>query len=197
MIRITWQRVNSGEIFQNPARNEEPYAALRSLAVHELGYGGQLTSVDTVGNHASITVVTRVLNCVDTTTFSGTPEEMRILLEFCACYALVAQARDMNRLSQQVLDTLGVNSNTLLITNMGPMLIGNSEVLTALAIWVGVRTEEEMNLAREVVSRNNRRSMNSGLVCLIEIIEFVRELGCSFEEACQQIGGVTPQPSAL
>jgi len=191
LVKITGQRVKPGEVFTNPKRAEEPYEALRSLAVFELGYGGQLTSVDITDFQASIAVVTRVLNCVDTTIFSGTREDMTVLLEFAACYAAVVASRDLNKLSQQVLDTLGVNYNTLLLVKFSPIIIGSREVLSALAILAGARTEKDISLAMEVLSANSQ-SMNSGLLKFIEVIEYVRELECSFEDACQQIGGIRP-----
>lgn len=186
MIRITGHRINSGERFETPARSEEPYEALRSLAVYELGYGGRLTNFILTDNQAEVTVRTNICNCVDTTVFSGTREEMEILLQFLGCYAAIVQIRDLDRMSQEVLDMLG-NSNTLIITHLGPMLMGMSEIFSALVVWAEL-DEDQVELAQDVVSHNTR-SGRSGLVSLIEVIEFVRELGVSFEDACREVGG--------
>lgn len=195
MVNITGNRNNSGVDYPNKPQVVEIYRALQKLAIYELGYGGRITSVNTVAGNIVITVVTRIMNCIDTTVFSGTQEEMSLLLEFLGYYAEVEKVRDMGRLSQAVIDALGGRMPTLVLVNWGPILIGMSEMFSVLVAFAGLKTQEQVRLAREMVSFNTRTPgrdgyYQNGLVTLLEVIEYVRELGVSFEDACQQIGGV-------
>ena len=162
------------------------YQALRILAVHELGFGGSITDINARNGQTTVIVVTPVMRCTDTTVFFGSDEEMSMLMEFFGCYATVVRARDLNRMSQEVLDALR-GCNTLLLVNLSLILIGSSEVFSALTIWAGLETQEQVVMARDVVAVNTR-SGHSGLNELIEVIEFVRELGVPFEEAGQEVG---------
>ena len=160
MIRITGSRINSGQEFTSPERLVTPYRAIRSLAVNELGFGGSVTDINTRNGLTTVTVVTPVMHCTDTTVFSGTDEEMSMLMEFLGCYATVVRARNLDRMSQEVLDILFRTSlrrgSTLLVVNLGPILIGSSEVFSALVIWAGLTVIDQVLLAEAVVRVNSR-----------------------------------------
>lgn len=189
LVKINKVQVRSGVVVPSPERIEGSYEALRSLAVNQLGYGCRLNLVDITETNASINMVNRVVNCVDTTIFSGSPEAMTLLLEFIVYYNMVVGTRE-------VLSTLGVKRHAFFIPRSGVILNRNKKVVSALSMLAGLNTEKQIVLAEEVVSFNNR-SMNCGLLKLIQVIERVRELGDSFEDACQQIGGVRLETAAI
>ena len=188
MIKITGYYINSKEKHEESPQLLHPYGALRRLAVYELGYGGRVTSVRITGDQTIITISTNFLNCVETNIFSGSQHEMSILMGFLGCYIAVAKDRKIDVMSQFVLNAIG-GSNVLITANLSSILIGQSEVFSALVLWAGLETEEQVSLARDLVSHNTR-SEHSGLNEFIEAIEFINELGISFEEYCQQVGRV-------
>ena len=187
MIRIIASRERFGEIFSSPEHLAQPYEALRTLAVNELGFGGSLTGIETGNGQTSVTVVTPIMHCIDTTVFSGSDKDLGLLIDFLSCYAAVFQTRDADRMSEAILAAL--NRSTLLLISLGPIIYGSSEVFAALVVWAGLETDEQVEMARSVVATGTRGG-HSGLNELIEVIEFVRELGISFEEACHQVGRV-------
>lgn len=188
MIKITGYSINHSGKHEELPQSLRPYGALRRLAVYELGYGGRVTSFRTASDQTIITISTNFLKCVETNIFSGSQHEMNILVEFLSCYVAVAKSRNIDVMSQAVLDAIG-NNNTLVMTNLKSILMGRSEVLSALVLLARLETEDQVELAVSVVSHNTRDG-HSGLSALIEVIEFVRELDVSFEESCRQVGGV-------
>lgn len=188
MIEITGIRRKQREVFINPPRQAEPYLALQSLAAYELGYGGQITEIKTAEDLVTVTVVTHVLNCRDTVKFAGSPEEMSVILEFLSCHLAVARSRYEN--AEGVIKALG-GTNNLLIANLGPILVGNNSVLAALCLWAGLESEQQMMLAHQLSSVYNRGA--KGLCALIEVIQYIKELGYSFEEVCEGLCHVTSE----
>lgn len=195
MIKVTSYRVSSGMKHEDSPQELKPYEALRRLAVYELGYGGRITSVRTANNQIIITITTNFLNCVETNILSGGQHEISILMEFLGCYIAVAKDRKIDVMSQSVLDALS-GSDVLIPTDLDSILIGTSEVFSALVLWAGLETEDQVSEALNLVACNTR-SGYSGLNEFIEAIEFIRELGISLEEYCQQIGGVGHESPAV
>jgi len=189
LIKITGQRIiYHGEVFINPERLEEPYQALTSLVVFELGYGGRITEVAAVDGQISIAVLTKILQCVDTTVFSGSEAEMNVLLEFLSYYVAILKNRDSPRLKESVFKAL-VGTNNLLLANFGCILHAETEIFIALAAWAGLDSMSKINLAIDLVYHYHHGV--NGLRAFIEVIQYMKELDYSFEEACEGLYHVT------
>jgi hypothetical protein len=76
MITINNLRTRGNEPPFAPIVNETSIQkALENLLIYELGYGGIVTDI----TPTSVTTVSHVMGCVDTTIFTGSEEEMQLL----------------------------------------------------------------------------------------------------------------------
>lgn len=136
MITIASGRVRGCEIFSPIIRVHSCESAFRILAEFELGFGGQVIEC----TPSKITTVTRVLDCVDTTKFEGTKEDMRHLYLLAAHCAMAAG-------SQKVIDAgtnvvfrqLNFNGNGVspLHAKLGAGLLFGSSLVTAVLQVLG------------------------------------------------------------
>lgn len=83
---------NKGDGYHYPdtVRDQSVDKALASLIKYEIGYGGIVTSV----TPTSVVIVTRIMGCVDTTTFTGDAQEMKLLVEAAAYSTVTAPITD-------------------------------------------------------------------------------------------------------
>ncbi len=135
MIRIENRRFN-GVDCEPIMREVGVDRALESLAVHELGFGGQV--VDIAVN--KVKVVTDGPGFQDTTYFTGTAEEMRPLVELAA-YTGRFQDEHSDLLAEAVakkLSTMKDGGKPLIAVTYGRLLHGQFSIKGALLYGMGV-----------------------------------------------------------
>lgn len=143
MIRISMTRDRDAEHFDQGSRMEGPIEALRTLVRAELAFGGDV--VEATGTR--LTVVTRVLSCVDTTIFEGTAEEMAVLNQTVYFYLQACQEQDT--VMEGVLADLarlpnGQGGVPLIINLAAPMLMGRNRLALATMMALGITEESEI-----------------------------------------------------
>ncbi|MDR3616602.1 MAG: hypothetical protein P4L53_23785 [Candidatus Obscuribacterales bacterium] len=136
MIEIINRRNNGAEC-EPIVRHESPEKALYSMVKFELGYGGMIVAA----SETSITVRTRVLNCVDHTTFSGSQQDMRPLIE--TAYFFMEACKHDDQSIDQVVEQLaatpsGKGLRTFYLTNLAPLLLGQKRVSVACMLGMGL-----------------------------------------------------------
>ena len=144
MIRILMTRKRDREEFDFGTREVTPVQALSTLMWSELGFGGNITEA----TGTKLTVVTRVLACIDTTVFEGTEEEMRILNEAAYYYLKACQQEDT--VIDGVLADLaripnGKGGVPLIINMAAPMLIGRNRLALATMMALGITAESDID----------------------------------------------------
>jgi len=147
MITIENRRFN-GE-------NHEPLTHLKSVsdafdhfAVYELGFGGSIREL----TETKVVVVTRVLHCTDTTTFSGTKEEMVSLVTLASHFAKI-QGRQGDLIINTVATDLSQNPaghKTLIVTTLAPMLVGRYTLRLAILSVFGVTDAKSVELSKKL-----------------------------------------------
>lgn len=143
MIRITMTRDRGSEHFDQGSREVPPMKALSTLVEAELAFGGDVTEA----TGTRLKVVTRVLACVDTTTFEGSAEEMTVLNETVYFYLQAVQQKD--RVVDGVLADLarlpnGKGGVPLIINMAAPMLIGRNRLALATMMALGITEEADI-----------------------------------------------------
>lgn len=105
--------------------------ALESLVIYELGYGGRITELSAT----RAVVKTTVMNCLDTTIFEGSEEDMAPLVHVSALAAKHHGFQD-ERSKQEALDAVMAftKGNPLLIKLGGDLIIGQYTVRRASAV---------------------------------------------------------------
>jgi hypothetical protein len=143
MIRISMTRDRDGEHFDQGTREVEPMSALRTLVQAELAFGGEITEA----TGTRLTVVTRVLSCVDTTIFEGSADEMAVLNQTVYFYLQACQERDT--VMEGVLADLaripdGKGGVPLIINLAAPMLMGRNRLALATMMALGITEESDI-----------------------------------------------------
>jgi len=120
MISISAGRVRGNEPPFAPIQSNRTVAnALDYLVAAELAFGGQLTSL----TQTKVTVVTRVMSCIDTTTFEGSVDEMQLLVEAAAVYMSLTDPKH-ERLHSSIVDTvMAVTKGVPLMVHLGADMI--------------------------------------------------------------------------
>jgi hypothetical protein len=115
-----------------PPRMEQTLEeAFESLTKYELAYGGRV--VDASSN--TLVIQTRIMSCIDTTTFTGSDEEMAPLLAIALEYERVlTEKRD--EVFSNAYDRLAgfgekVKGSPLFITHLTPLLVGSGALREA------------------------------------------------------------------
>ena len=93
MITIINQRTRGREKpFEPIVREAHQDDALKSLAIFEFGYGGQVIETPT---SIRVAVRTDIIDCIDTTTFEGPEYEMAMIYKVAVCHlAINVQCRE-------------------------------------------------------------------------------------------------------
>ena len=80
MINYTNVRINCGERFPFPTQQRSPLKALQTIAYCDFSFGGRVTDVSSDGTTIAVTTETRCLGATDVTTYSGSVEDMQLIL---------------------------------------------------------------------------------------------------------------------
>jgi len=146
MIEVINRR-NNGMECQPIISHESPQQALHGLVKFELDYGGMITALSDV----SLTVETRVLNCLDHTTFSGSKEDMHPLVE-TAYYFMRACKHDKQSIDE-VVERLGgthKGMRVFYLTTLAPLLLGRQRLVVACMLGMGVTNVEDIAFGRKL-----------------------------------------------
>lgn len=171
MIRILMTRKRDREEFDYGAREVSPSSALSTLMWSELGFGGDITEA----TGTRLTVVTRVLACIDTTVFEGSEQDMRMLNEAAYYYLKACQKKDT--VIDGVLADLaripnGKGGVPLIINMAAPMLIGRNRLALATMMALGITAESDIEVG-----------MSLGVNDLVAVYQLMQECpGSSFAE---------------
>ena len=163
-ITVSGSRRRGSEFFPEcpAARMDTVPKALDHFLRSELGYGGQIEEIEEADGQIEITIVTRVMNCVDTTHFRGSIDDMRPLLEAYMFYMQAHERRGpiLDEVSQKMEAMTGMG-NASLATNLAPILVGGALVHTAILMACGITEDEDLERGRQVPA--------SDLVAAIEL----------------------------
>ncbi len=129
MITIQNTRFN-GQKYVDAPHQSRIDKALVSLVRFELGYGGYVRHVDTT----EVVTVTQVMAAMDTVTFTGSIAEMRHLVSVAAAHVAINGGATRTTLIEKMSGPIVelANGNALLITHMGPIILGTSMARAAL-----------------------------------------------------------------
>jgi len=139
--------------------------AIISMIKFEFSYGGQVVEF----TKDRLVVQTRVVNKLDTVTYTGPEVEMKELIGAAALWAKSCECDDMDKLADQLCEVTG--GVPFYISLAAPMLIGQQRVKRMIALTLGL-TE----LPKELLEMNESE--------IAAIAALVRE-GCSFQEAME------------
>lgn len=152
MIRVTQRRNNGKEC--TPIVDERSVLDSTNLLVrYELGFGGQVIEF----SETRIVTRTTVLNCIDTTIFEGTREEMRPLCEAAYYFSLADQHRSaiVEGMVQAAERMLGEKSGVPLYLSLAtPILTGNARINVMMMLSLGITDEEDLKLGAGINSRD-------------------------------------------
>lgn len=173
MIEMIQQRIHSGEQMPEDVRQVGEYAALVRLLCFELGYGGIITEV----TRSKVIVVTRIMNCVDTTIFTGPESEMRRVFEIASLWVLVKHDigdRICQGMAQECCEKWpeSVRGKALFVRNLGPILIGQHMTKVVFLTYSGIDNDDDVKAA-----------VGFELNDIITAVELRDEGFCTFREA--------------
>lgn len=168
LITVTANRTRGSEKpFAPIICKKDVDAALYSLAKCELGFGGSVTDV----TETKIVCVTRVLDCVDTTSFEGDKESMYLLVEMCLVYMELRSTTERVYPDHLVDRVMKITRGVPLLVKMGAgMIVGEHLVRLALIALIGDLTFVE-------------RARDMRIADLCAVLSLVRKCECSVDEA--------------
>jgi hypothetical protein len=141
---IYGERYN-GELCKDvPAKHKvTPQKALYSMLKWELGYGGKVKNI----SETEIVTETQIFACTDTTYFTGTKEEVSLLLKALSVYYQVTKFCQ-DPVITGVCKTLA-GQTTLVVVNYGPILIGTAYAKTTM-LATFCETEEDVKKFKDL-----------------------------------------------
>lgn len=136
-ILIVNKRFN-GVVCPPISRNDTVANALISLIKYEIGYGGHVTDI----HPTRVVIRTQVLGCTDTTTYSGSEEDMKPLLE-TACYEVMSRKHvDMDAIFEKMKAWLPDMRAGFVVWSSG-LFIGAEKVRLLLILASGLDPKDE------------------------------------------------------
>ncbi len=174
MITISQTRVREFGHFILPTHIMEPLAALEFMVRWDLGCAGEITDADPAGTR--LTIVSGPPDCLDTTIYQGSAEEMAILNQTVHFYLLACQEQDT--VIDGVLADLarvpdGRGSVPFYINLLAPMVMGRNRLALATMFAIGITNARDisagmqMNL-RDLMAAYGLMQENPGMT-LVEI----------------------------
>lgn len=173
----------ANESCEFPKKEMTPDQAIESFLIYEVGYGGVVTKLTAT----EVVIVTKVLACTDTTTFSGTEEEMALLHKFAElAVVLDPHQKDYNRpLFDAAINLIEKWSDGVpLLVAMGHgMTFGTVSVAMILGFMV---PDEPPEVHKALVKANKKDALAAVLLAL--------RGACTLREALEA-GGITIEAS--
>ena len=141
MITIESSR-NNGVQHDPTAHEKDPSGAFTSLAVGELGHGGQIVELSST----MVQVKTKIRHTTDTVTFTGPAEEMKDLVMLAGYHNML-----MRKSSEDIID-LAVDQMMKICDGSLTTLIG-----TSLSLWIigGMTTRASVLAALKLVEEES------------------------------------------
>lgn len=149
MITKTAKRdKGDGYNYDTPSIQEPVGKALASLVVYELGYGAIVTEV----TKTRVTVVTRIMGCVDTTIFEGVEDEMTLLVEAASIAIVSNPMQAESPLHDIAVDSIMVatGGNPLLIKMGHGMIAGRISIRAILMVMMGFAAIEQAPSLKDI-----------------------------------------------
>lgn len=126
------------------------YAAVHDLLMNELSFNGMVTEI----TKTSVTIVTRVLNCVDTTVYSGEEDDMLPLLAVIHAWYSVDHDGAVNEAIDHLKETVGLRA--FYVTHALPLMVGQNKLDRILNTLIPPHLPEDMRLAIFKLSPDDR-----------------------------------------
>lgn len=181
MIRMSDVR-NNGRILP-PIVSEVPWEeAFSRFTLYEIGYGGQVVDIQTWDSggeeQALLKVQTRVLNCLDTLTLTGSLQEMKLLLQMAALSIKYSSTHGPT--SDRTIDAImEITKGSPLLIKMGMGIISGRQTLRNICI--AMLSDDEAILSSEILQ-------NAPMKDLVTVIAMVHNKECTLPEALQLLG---------
>jgi hypothetical protein len=115
-------RVNNGVAYNQGSRVESPYAAAGHLLEFELGFGGAIKEITTT----RLVTVTRIFNCLDTTVFEGSEEDMLPLLAVAYAWVGLDHEGAVDTAIEILQASVGLRA--FYVTNALPLMVGQTKL---------------------------------------------------------------------
>jgi hypothetical protein len=168
MINVYSQRIRGNEPPFKPITKElSPAAALEEFIIYELGYGGQIKDATKI----SVTVVTYIMSCKDTTTYSGSPLEMERLISAAVTSMVVRNEPKINDVMVDIVHK---------VTQGVPLLVKLS-----CGIITGGLVAKVATIAAFDLQESLEALIKLSLKNLFAVGSLVSEGTCSLQEALQ------------
>jgi hypothetical protein len=143
-IKQTNMRQKDGQVFGPDVYEKSLAKTLESLLLYEIGYGGTVTDL----MPTKVTVLTRVMGCIDTVTLEGSEEDMELIVEAATLSIATDPYNDANDMKyrEAVIDRImsATSGSPLRIKLMGDMIKGESH-LKVLLISLILKEEQTIN----------------------------------------------------
>lgn len=137
MIAVDMIRFKGHEQFPLSTKTKTPGEALGLIAYCDFGYGGRVAKVEINNGVVTLITHTRVMSDLDVSTYTGSEEEMRLILKL-AGYVNTVQASKTGReaLADQAMKSFMISPRLrrpLYLSMAGGMLMGEKLTRYALA----------------------------------------------------------------
>lgn len=121
--------------------------ALEHLVNVELAFGGRITAF----SKTSITVQTRVMSNLDTTTYDGNTDEMKLLKDLACFYELAARQCDQT-VADQTFAALARPEGIapFFAVNLAPPLMGAGRLKAAIMLSAGINDQQDIRVGLRV-----------------------------------------------
>jgi hypothetical protein len=167
MITVENRRYNGMEC-PPVVQIKTPDQAFFSLAVFEMGYGGRIVEI----TDTKVVIVTQVLACTDTVTFTGSVSDMELLVKLASMFVLV-QAEHGTKIIESVANSPVIREGIpLVVKNLGPMLVGRQILRLAVFLALGYTDPADFEICK------NKMSIQD----LIAGLQLAKETGCPLTE---------------
>ena len=173
MITIFNERINGDYVCSPISRDSGLFDAMVSLLKYELGFGGKIVEI----TKERVKIVTHVLSCVDTTTFSGSEEDMLPLVQATLLWAKLSSDEfvvdEILKKSWNMIANKAGTASPLIATKFLPMIVGQSKYIVVMAMIAGIDAVDILK-----VDNNSDK---------LAIIQLAAETGKSFGELYSEL----------
>lgn len=174
MITVDNRRIRGMEEFPLWSGQRPVQDAFRQLAVSEFGFGGIVETL----SETTIVVFTRVMGCVDRTTFSGSEGDMASLFRLAVLVNLVETRTNCERIREEAIRSIVSipELNKPLITrDLLPMLLRGQIVRSAVLVALG---QEDINVLTAELEAGESLKLRD----FVAAVQLAREQGVSLAE---------------
>jgi hypothetical protein len=172
MISCSYIRVKGAEEFPAIVRQKTSAKALEDFVIHELSFGGVVVEVSEI----KVLVKTAFFDCVDTTAYEGTEEEMKRIVDVAGASGVVNSRRDSKGIDL-IAETLGkVTGGTIPLP-----------ALMAVGLSIGDLRAKSALISAFSQYDHTKELMKRSVENCLTILSLVDEGTCSFEQALELV----------